>query len=208
MEKKFGGIELGELFGGYEIVGIPATSLPEDVASAVGAINGGLLGATYQPIFYVGRQVVNGVNHLFIAEEIRVTKNQKKMIVGLIINVPPGEGAGRGEGAKVVQIVEEADLPADVQIAFDTAVKHLVGVAYKPLAYIGKQVVKGVNYHVIAEARGIYPGAEPYAAVVTINVFEGNTSIVGIAPLANDNGLCGYAFTWLKAANAPLGEWP
>ena len=207
MEKKFGGIELDELFGGYEIVGIPANSLPQDVASAVGCINSGLLGATYQPIFYVGKQVVNGISHLFIAEEIRVTKNQKKMIVGLVINVPPGEGAERGEGAKVVRIIEEADLPTDVQVAFETAVKQLVGVAYKPLAYIGKQVVKGVNHHIIAEARGIYPGAEPYAAVMTINVFEGNTSVVGIAPLPGDEGLCGYAFTWLRA-NAPLGEWP
>ena len=99
MAKKFGGIELGETFGGYEIVNQPADKLPQDVASAVGAVNSTpLLGATYNPLWYVGKQTVNGVNHLFIAEDIRSTKNKDKSIVGLVINVPPGEGSIKGEG--------------------------------------------------------------------------------------------------------------
>ena len=54
MAKNFGGIELGGTFGGYEILNIPANKLPQDVASAMSAVNSNpLLGATYNPIWYV-----------------------------------------------------------------------------------------------------------------------------------------------------------
>lgn len=195
---KFGGIELGGEFGGYEIVNAPANSLPQDVASAVGIVNSGILGATYLPIWYVGKQVVNGINHFLICEQVRATKNTDRGIVGLVINIPPGEGAMKGEGASVVKIIEEEKLPADVQAAFETAAKSLVGVSYKAIAYIGRQVVRGVNHYIMCEARAIYPGAEPFAAVMAVNVFEGNVSVVGVAPIkaVGDKSLFGYAFTW------------
>ncbi len=195
---KFGGIELGGEFGGYEIINEPANSLPQAVASAVGIVNSGILGATYLPVWYVGKQVVNGINHFLICEQVRATKNKDKGIVGLVINIPPGDGAMKGEGASVVKIIEEEKLPADVQAAFETAAKSLVGVSYKAVAYIGRQVVRGVNHYVVCEGRAIYPGAEPFAAVMAVNVFEGNVSIVGVAPVKaeGDKSLFGYAFTW------------
>ena len=199
MAKKFGGIELGGTVGGYEIVNIPATKLPQDVASAVSAANSNaLLGATYNPLWYVGKQTVNGVNHLFIAEDIRTTKNKDKSIVGLVINVPPGEGAAKGEGAKIVNIIESEELQPEVQTAFATVEKSLVGVSYKPVLYMGSQIVRGVNHFIVCEAKTIYPGAQPYAAVMCINIFEGKASLVGIAPIAPDTKetICGYAFTW------------
>lgn len=195
---KFGGIELGGEFGGYEIVNAPANSLPQDVASAVVIVNSGILGATYLPIWYVGKQVVNGINHFLICEQVRATKNKDRGIVGLVINIPPGEGAMKGEGASVVKIIEEEKLPADVQAAFETAAKSLVGVSYKAIAYIGRQVVRGVNHYIMCEGRAIYPGAEPFAAVMAVNVFGGNVSVVGVAPIkaVGDKSLFGYAFTW------------
>ena len=195
---KFGGIELGGEFGGYEIINEPANSLPQAVASAVGIVNSGILGATYLPVWYVGKQVVNGINHFIICEQVRATKNKDKGIVGLVINIPPGDGSMKGEGASVVKIIEEEKLPADVRAAFETAAKSLVGVSYKAVAYIGRQVVRGVNHYIMCEGRAIYPGAEPFAAVMAVNVFEGNVSIVGVAPVkaAGDKSLFGYAFTW------------
>lgn len=199
MEKKFGGIELGGTFGGYEIINQPTDKLPQDVASAVSVVNSTpLLGATYLPIWYVGKQLVNGVNHFFIAEDVRVTKNKDKAIIGLVINIPPGEGSIKGEGAKVVKIIESEELPEDVQIAFDTVTKGLCGVGYKPVAYVGKQTVRGVNHFIVCEAKGIYPGAQPYAVTLCVNIFEGNASIAGIAPISGKegSGLFGYAFNW------------
>lgn len=199
MAKKFGNIDLSEVFGNYEIVNIPASKLPQDVASAIGVINSDpMLGATYLPIWYVGKQTVNGINHFFIAEDIRATKNKDKLIVGLVVNVPPGEGAANGEGAKVVQIIEETRLSPEIQIAFNTAEKGLVGVSYKPIAYLGSQMARGVNRYIICQAKPIYPGAQPYAVVMVLNLFEGNVSIVAITPILPDEKepLCRYAFTW------------
>lgn len=201
MEKKFGGIELGEAFGGYEIVNIPASKLPQDVASAVTAVNSNpLLGATYNPIWYVGKQTVNGVNHLFIAEDIRSTKNKDKSIVGLVINVPPGENSIKGEGAKVDRIIENEKLAPEIQAAFTTLEKELQGTSYKPVIYIGKQITRGENHYVVCEAKTIYPGAQPYAVIFAFNIFEGKPSIVGILPISarakDEPTLFGYSFTW------------
>ena len=190
---KLGGIELQGAFGGYEIINQPATSLPQDVATALGVVNSGLLGATYQPIWYVGKQVVNGINHFFIAEEVRVTKNSNKLIVGLVINIPAGDFTG--EKAKVVRVIEEEELPAEVQDAFDAAVGQLVGVNYKPLMYMGKQVVKGVNYYVLASATPIYPNATGRPVIISINEFESKYTLNSIEGVDSMNAL-GYAFTW------------
>ena len=201
MAKNFGGIELGGEFGGYEIVNQPATQLPQDVASAVSAANSNpLLGATYNPLWYVGKQTVNGVNHLFIAEGIRATKNKDKSIVGLVINVPPGENSIKGEGAKVDRIIESAELEPEIQAAFTTLEKSLIGVSYKPVVYIGKQIVKGENHYIVCEAKAIYPNAQPKAVVFVLNIFEGKPSVVGILPISagakDEQTLFGYAFNW------------
>ena len=198
MGKIFGGIELGGTLGGYEIVNASANKLPQDAASAVSCVNTNLLGATYDPIWYIGKQTVNGVNHLFIAEQIRVTKATDKYIVGLVVNVPPGENAAKGEGAKVTKIIDSEKLDANIEEAFLTVSKSIVGVSYRPIMLLGKQIVKGENYFILCEARTIYPYAEPKAVVFTVNVFEGKPSLVGIAPIGNEKKetLCGYAFTW------------
>ncbi|MBQ9408975.1 MAG: hypothetical protein IJU28_06260 [Clostridia bacterium] len=48
--EKFGGVELGGAFGGYTIVDTSAAKLPQDAATAIGAANNGVLGATYNPM--------------------------------------------------------------------------------------------------------------------------------------------------------------
>jgi hypothetical protein len=59
---KPGGIEFEGLLGGIRIINKPATSLPQDLATAIGEINEGLLGATYVPLWIIGDQIVNGIN--------------------------------------------------------------------------------------------------------------------------------------------------
>lgn len=196
---KFGEIELGKTFGGYEIINTPANKLPQDLASAIGIVNSNqLLGATYNPIWLWGKQLVNGVNYLFIAEDIRTTKNKDKSIVGLIINIPPGEGAVKGEGAKIVRVIETEKLSEEVELAFAEVTKELKGMSYNPVMYLGKQIVRGENHYILCEAKVIYPDAQPHAVILGINIFEGKSSIVGIVPIGNTDKptLFGYAFTW------------
>lgn len=196
----FGGIEFGRFFGSWELVNCPASKLPQDVASAAwGAINSGLLGATYYPEWYVGNQVVKGKNHFFLCKEVRSTKNQDTHMVGVIINVPPSPDAFKGENAKIVEIIEETKLDTELEQYFKDATEKLVGVHYKPLVYVGSQLVKGVNHFIICEAKMVKPGAEPYLVLLCFNVFQGETSIVSIERVEEEamkNGPLGYAFTW------------
>ena len=197
---KFGEIELGGTFGGYEIINQPADKIPQDIASAIGVVNSNpILGATYNPLWLWGKQLVNGVNYLVIAEDIRITKNKDKSIVGLIINIPQGDGASKGEGAKVVRVIDNEKLREDVELAFAEVTKELKGMSYKPVMYIGKQTVRGENHYILCEAKVIYPGAQPYAVIVGINIFDNKSSVVGILPMRSGQKtqeLFGYSFTW------------
>ena len=184
---KFGEIELGKTFGGYEIINQPANKLPQDLASAIGIVNSNpLWGATFNPLWLWGKQLA--------------TKNKDKSIVGLIINIPPGEGAIKGEGAKIVRVIESEKLSDDVELAFDEVVKELKGVSYKPVAYFGKQIVRGENHYILCEAKVIYPDAQPRAVILGINIFDGKASVVSITPVGNSADdkptLFGYSFTW------------
>lgn len=65
--------------------GLTLTSMPQEAASAWSAAEG-LVGASFKPLLYVGKQVVRGVNHIFIAEETLITATPKKRIVTMAIN--------------------------------------------------------------------------------------------------------------------------
>lgn len=62
------------------------TKLPQKAASAWAAVDGGLVGASYKPLLYIGKQTVRGVNHWFIAEQTLVTNPPVKHIVTIAIN--------------------------------------------------------------------------------------------------------------------------
>lgn len=61
------------------------TSMPQKAVSAWSAVEN-LVGATYKPLLYVGKQLVRGTNHCFIAEQTLVTANPTRRIVKLKIN--------------------------------------------------------------------------------------------------------------------------
>lgn len=61
------------------------SKMPQKAASAWSAV-GGIVGASYKPLVYVGTQQVKGVNHWFIAEQTLVTNPPVKHIVTIAIN--------------------------------------------------------------------------------------------------------------------------
>lgn len=195
MSNKVGGIELTPEFGGLELINKPATSVPQELATAFGEINEGLLGATYTPLWVVGKQVVNGVNYYVICKEVRATKETNTLIVNLVIHIPSVKSDGTKPKARIDKIIEEATLDADIARIFQSAMT-ITGVGYTPLAYIGKQIVNGTNHFFICQAKTIYPGSEPFAAFVGIHTTRDNhSSLLFVKPL-NVEELVGYAFTW------------
>lgn len=78
----FGQIEFEE-FKGLE-------KMPQGAASAWSAVEK-LVGAKYVPLLYLGRQLVKGVNHFFIAEQTLQTAENARNIVILCVNETGGK---------------------------------------------------------------------------------------------------------------------
>lgn len=73
----FGKIQLEEFKG--------ITTMPQNAASAFSAIEG-LVGATYKPLLYLGKQIVKGTNYYFVAEQTLITNPPIRRVVKLAIN--------------------------------------------------------------------------------------------------------------------------
>lgn len=196
-------------------------ALPQKVASAIGALQ--LFGCEYTPIAYLGQQVVNGINHAILAEQLVTTGKDTKNIVVMIFNEKPGsmdnpalvniervvESGGELGGIKVDPSL---DIPEDAKKAFDKAFEGFVGSKVEPFVYLGSQLVKGVDYIFAATLTSVTAEPSTKAAIVTVNSLTGTIGIYDLLTEKHDVNKLGYAFTWLKhedtSLGAPLGEWP
>lgn len=210
-------------------------NFPQKIASKVSE-NLNLLGAEYEAVAYLGKQIVNGTNHAVLAEQTILNGKDTKNAVILVFNEKAGvddvslvairtiaESGGQLGGT---EIDVTADIPVGALDATAKALEGFVGADVKPAAYLGKQVVNGVNYEMIAEVTGVYPGAKTRLAIITVNELyktikfedlfdvateeKSNLAGVTISEGKVQSGPLGYAFTWLKTNNvaSPLGEWP
>ena len=80
-----------------------------------------------------------------------------------------------------IEILEqqECKLPQRAASAF-SVVSGLVGASYKAIAYVGTQVVKGVNHIFLAEQTLITSQPERHIVSVVINEFDDKYNVVGI----------------------------
>ena len=74
------------VLGGWNLEDVKATALPQKVQSAFTTVTGELIGADYEPIAYLGSQVVNGTNYRLIAIQKLVIPSGEKRIVKMIIH--------------------------------------------------------------------------------------------------------------------------
>ena len=74
------------ILGGWDLSALKACNLPQKAASAFSAVTGGLVGAEYMPVLYVGSQQVHGTNHCIIAVQTIITANPEKRLVKMVIN--------------------------------------------------------------------------------------------------------------------------
>ena len=82
---------------------------------------------------------------------------------------------------------EAAELPADVQAAFDQAIEGLDDAEYVPVALLSTQVVAGMNYCVLCQTTPVKPGAAGSWALVYIYAdLQGNARITNVYELYID----------------------
>ena len=75
------------ILGGWNIDEMKSVNLPQKAQSAFTAVTGGLVGAEYMPVLYVGSQIVNGTNYCILAVQTIITGTPEKRLVKMIINV-------------------------------------------------------------------------------------------------------------------------
>lgn len=75
------------LLGSWDISEMKGCNLPQRAQSAFTAVTGGLVGADYQPVLYVGSQVVNGTNYCILALQRIITATPEQRLVKIVINV-------------------------------------------------------------------------------------------------------------------------
>ena len=180
-----GNIQNSKLLGGWTLKLESAEKLPQPLASAFGKLYGEKFGTSYQAVYYVGTQIVNGTNHMLIVERTKLVSGGKtvKDFAVSVINIPVGDV--RGEKAKIVSEKDATDfvLRDEIETGVKKAFAGFTGAIHKPILELGTQVVKGVNHHFICESQVVYPDAEPYLTHVAINNFQNNWTIVEIERL-------------------------
>ena len=87
---------------------------------------------------------------------------------------------------------EDPAVTEEVETLLEKATTGLLGVAYKPVAYLGSQVVAGTNHAILCQARVVSPDAQPYFVIVYIyEDLQGNVSLLNIADF-DVGALCTY----------------
>lgn len=81
------------IVGGWDISELKPAKLPQKAATAFTGATDGVIGAEYEPMLYVGRQLVNGTNYCFIALQTIICAEPMKRLVKITVNEKDGKFA-------------------------------------------------------------------------------------------------------------------
>lgn len=148
-------------------------------------------GVSYTPIAYLASQIVAGKNHSIFCKAVTVTEKPeaKYVLVYIYENLE-----GKTEITNVVETGVGADYPENLdggwseasdykmtesaEKAFNKSVETLTGAEYSPIALLASQVVAGMNYRILCQAKATVPNAQPYYVIITVYAdLDGNAEI-------------------------------
>lgn len=171
------------LTGGYTDAASPV--LTDDVKAVFNKAVEGLTGMTYEPVAYLGSQVVAGTNHLILCKAAAVTENPTTTYALLTVYEDLN---GNAEITEVLKSTATAPAPYDpehpvsggygtpttpevteaVKAAVEKANEGVDGVIYEAKALLAMQVVAGMNYTVLCTATPVTANPEPYYVIAEI----------------------------------------
>ena len=144
-----------------------------------------LLGVDYEPLAYLGSQVVAGTNHVFLVKGTKVVPDQPvsyalaylyqdlqgnvKLMNVADLGIVPGED-GTTESPKEGLVggwsyAESPEVTDEMKARFEKALAGLVGASYMPVANLGTQVVAGLNRCLLCQVTPVAPDAQPHYAL-------------------------------------------
>ena len=165
-------------FGSWTINPV-VNAMPQKVATAFGELSETLVGASYEPIAYLGSQAINGTNHAVLAKQTLTTGfdqvnivivkfNEKDMNCSLYGIETILEG-GPAFGGYNINVVAGDDLTEEFMERFNAVTGGWVGATIVPVALVATKVVKGINEVYVCTVTPVVPDAKPSLRLVTIN---------------------------------------
>ena len=188
----------GMVAGGWQVNnGDIAVDKNKEVKAAFEKAVDKLDGCDYEPVAYLGSQVVAGTNYCILCKATPVVPNAKSSYVFMYI------AAGLDGSATISEIKDlgeestssepvlggfeinqgKADLASnkEANAAFEKATSQIVGATYEAAAYLGSQVVSGTNYCILCRITPVVPDAQGSFSFVNVyKDLKGNASISDI----------------------------
>ena len=169
-----------EIVGGWTAPDSPV--ITEEVKAVLSKATAEMTGGTYQPVAYLGSQVVAGTNHRILCTFKPSAKKAKTTYAIVTVYEDLSGNAEITEilnsKAEVLVTKEATDggwtAPASPEITKEVAdtlakaTEKTVGAAYSPVVLLGTQVVAGTNYSILCEVTPVTENPEAHYAVVTV----------------------------------------
>ncbi len=156
-----------------------------------------VISSIHTPLAYLGSQVVAGTNHCFLSkgsnwlelvylyEDLR--GNVQLMNIAQLPIVPQADGtltvpeAGLSGGW---YYAEDPAFTDEDEAKLEAALQSQVGASYTIVAYVGEQVVAGLNRCLLCQVKPVVPNAQPhYALAYVYTDLEGNSSLSQVIDL-------------------------
>ncbi len=163
-----------------------------------------LLGVDYVPLAYLGSQVVAGTNHVFLCKATVVYPgalptyalvylyedlqgNVQLMNIADLPIVPQADGALTVPEAGLSGGWYYAEDPAftdEDEAKLEAALQDQVGASYVIAAYVGEQVVAGLNRCLLVQVTPVVPNARPHYALAYIYTdLQGGATLTEVVDL-------------------------
>lgn len=193
-------------------IDVNVNGMPQKVATAFEKLKDTLVGVDYEFIAYLGSQEVNGTNHAVLTEQIVTTGRDSKNIVVLIFNeravetdtptwvIAPAAiervlDSGAALGGMTIRVDKVLDLEGPEMSIWNEAFAGYVGISMRPIAYLGSQAKKGIDYIYAATAEPMTLEGQKQAVIVRINPLERTVRVVNFL-LDRVTDSLNYAFNW------------
>jgi hypothetical protein len=165
--------ELSTMPGAWTIN--PSKELPQQLATF---ITRPMFGATIEPLALLATQLVNGMNFMLLCKISQVTNPEVSRLSRLVIHTTfTGEFSIVNQEA-VIELnmlggfelnFSFGEVPQSVATSFSELLSPLHGATYEPVAYVGNQLVNGMNHMVLAKQTMVVQRPEEHLVMVVVN---------------------------------------
>lgn len=212
------------MLGSYQI-NVQTSKMPQKIATGFSAAFEGWVGASYEPIAYLGSKVTNGTNHAVLALQTLITGSDVHNIVVVVLNEKPLTNTDPEKSpvsvADIQTVLSDGGQLGGVSIAPTTAIpaeamsvvgKNFTGVLggkIKPFALLATQMVNGSKYifavetSMVVSPDAILKGNTNKVCLLTVYAnYDGFEMIPIIEGMPKESGVLGVA------PELPAVSWP